>query len=72
MFNQKYNIYSENQEELKFWTSKKLEDIKKDILDMVSYYGEKNIKNINIELNICTKNEIKADIEEIKENIKNG
>ena len=63
MFNQKYNIYSENQEELKFWTSKKLEDIKKDILDMVSYYGEKNIKNINIELNICTKNEIKADIE---------
>ena len=64
MFNQKYNIYSENQEELKFWTSKKLEDIKKDILDMVSYYGEKNIKNINIELNICTKNEI-------KENIKN-
>ena len=63
MFNQKYNIYSENKEELKFWTSKKLEDIKKDILDMVSYYGEKNIKNINIELNICTKNEIKENIE---------
>lgn len=52
MYHQNYNIYGKTKEEIKFWTSKKLEDIKKDILDMIDYYGIDNIKSINVELDL--------------------
>lgn len=55
MYHQNYNIYGKTKEEIKFWTSKKLEDIKKDILDMIDYYGIDNIKSINVELNLFEK-----------------
>lgn len=55
MYHQNYNIYGKTKEEIKFWTSKKLEDIKKDILDMIDYYGIDNIKSINVELDLFEK-----------------
>lgn len=55
MYHQNYNIYGKTKEEIKFWSSKKLEDIKKDILDMIDYYGIDNIKSINVELNLFEK-----------------
>lgn len=55
MYHQNYNIYGNTKEEIKFWTSKKLEDIKKDILDMIDYYGIDNIKSINVELDLFEK-----------------
>lgn len=55
MYHQNYNIYGKTKEEITFWTSKKLEDIKKDILDMIDYYGIDNIKSINVELDLFEK-----------------
>lgn len=55
MYHQNYNIYGKTKEEIKFWTSKKLEDIKKDILDMIDYYGIDNIESINVELDLFEK-----------------
>lgn len=55
MYHQNYNIYGKTKEEIKFWTSKKLEDMKKDILDMIDYYGIDNIKSINVELDLFEK-----------------
>lgn len=55
MYHQNYNIYGKTEEEIKFWTSKKLEDMKKDILDMIDYYGIDNIKSINVELDLFEK-----------------
>lgn len=55
MFNQNYNVYWKNKEEIKYWASKKLEDVKKDICDMIEYYGFENIESIKIELNIFEK-----------------
>lgn len=55
MYHQNYNIYGKTKEEIKFWASKKLEDIKKDILDMIDYYGIDNIKSINVELDLFEK-----------------
>ena len=55
MYHQNYNIYGKTKEEIKFWTSKKLEDIKKDILDMIDYYGLDNIENIKVALSLSEK-----------------
>ena len=54
-YEQNYNVYSKDEKELKFWVSKKLEDIKKDILDMTSYYSIENIDKIEINLKISKK-----------------
>lgn len=55
MYHQNYNIYGKTKEEIKFWTSKKLEDMKKDILDMIDYYGLDNIENIKVALSLSEK-----------------
>ena len=55
MFHQNYNIYGANKEELNWWISKKLEDVKKDIQDMVDYYGLENIDNIKIDFSVFEK-----------------
>ena len=57
MYNQEYKIYGEDKKEIKYWASKKLEDVKKDILDMIDYYGLENIDSIRVNLNIYNKKE---------------
>lgn len=52
-----YNIYADNEEELKFWSSKILGDINKDINDMTKYFRLENIKNIKVNLLIEKKDE---------------